>query len=369
MKPIRILHVLASLDRGGAESMIMNIYRNIDRDKVQFDFVVNNQEKSYSYEAEIDKLGGKVYRIPQYNITNYLSYKKVWIKLLSQHPEWKIVHGHHTTPAFIYLNVAKSLNRVTIAHSHIAGGETTLKSYVKLIMRYPIRYIADYLFACSNSAAEWMYGKRSDRAEVINNAIDAKKYIFSEQNRIEKRKELGIEDKFVVGHIGRFQTQKNHHFLIEIFKIFHDNYYINSVLLLVGDGELRPLIEKKIKELGLADSVIFLGVRSDIPDLLNAMDLFLFPSLYEGLGIVTIEAQASGLHTIVADTIPQDAFLTNLIESVPLKDSKKIWAEKIFEYAVAYERKNKYEQIKLKGYDIDTTTVWLEEFYLRNWKE
>ncbi|WP_174734328.1 glycosyltransferase family 1 protein [Mesobacillus harenae] len=368
MKPLRILHVLASLDRGGAEAMIMNIYRKIDRNKIQFDFVVNDRDESYSYEAEIKSLGGRIYRVPRYKITNYYFYKREWEKLISQHPEWKIIHGHHTSPAFIYLSIAKSLNRLTIGHSHIAGGEHTLKSYIKFLMRYPLRYIADYLFACSESAAKWMYGKRSNESQVLNNAIDAKKYVFSEQIRTLKRKELKIEDKFVIGHIGRFQTQKNHLFLIDIFNAVHDKYN-NSILLLVGDGELRPFIEKRIKELGLIDSVIFTGVRSDIPDLLQAMDLFLFPSLYEGLGIVSIEAQAAGLHTIVSDTIPQDAYLTNLIESISLQDSKEKWAEKILKYTTGYNRKNTYEQIKSKGYDIEATSMWIQRFYLEHWKE
>jgi glycosyltransferase involved in cell wall biosynthesis len=363
MKPIRVLQVLASLDRGGAETMIMNIYRNIDRSKIQFDFVVNERRKKYSFESEIQKLGGRIYKVPRYKTTNYLSYKQAWKDLIIQHPEWKIVHGHHTSPAYIYLRIAKSLNRLTIAHSHIAGREGTLKSYVKLFMRYPLRYIAKYLFACSTSAADWMYGKRSNLAYVLNNAIDAKKFIFSSTIRKDKRKELGIENKFVIGHVGRFQTQKNHIFLIDIFKTVHDKNK-NSTLLLVGDGELRESMENRVHELGLTDNVIFTGIRADIPELLQAMDVFVFPSLYEGLGIVAIEAQAADLPTIVSDSIPKDAFITDLIDSISLKESLDIWANAILRYSVGYERNNRYKEIKTNGYDICDTTEWLESFYL-----
>lgn len=368
MEPIRVLQVFASLDRGGAETMIMNIYRNINRNRVQFDFVANEKECEYSYEKEIRELGGRIFYVPEFNIVNYMIYKRTWKNLLSEHPEWKIVHGHHTSPAFVYLKEAKAQNRITIAHSHIAGGESSFKSYMKVILRYPIRYIADYLFACSKSAAKWMFGKYYTSAYIINNAIDAQKFSFRENIREVKRKELGIENKFVIGHIGRFQTQKNHKFLIDVFKIIHSRNN-NAVLLLVGDGELRQTIIEKVENLGLSDNVIFTGVRSDIPELLQAMDVFVFPSLYEGLGIAVIEAQAAGLHCIVADTIPKEAYITDLIESIPLTEKEDIWAERILKYNNGYNRQNTYEEVKSKGYDIYETTRWLEEFYLKNWRE
>ena len=368
MEPIRVLQVFASLDRGGAETMIMNIYRKIDRTKVQFDFVVNEQESVYSYEDEIKELGGRIFHVPKYNIINYLSYKRAWKDLLSAHPEWKIIHGHHTSSAFVYLQVAKARNRVTIAHSHTAGRESSLKSNIKVLLRYPLRYIADFLFACSELAAKWMFGKYYTSAYIINNAIDAQKFSFRENIREVKRKELGIENKFVIGHIGRFQTQKNHKFLIDVFKIIHSRNN-NAVLLLVGDGELRQTIIEKVENLGLSDNVIFTGVRSDIPELLQAMDVFVFPSLYEGLGIAVIEAQAAGLHCIVADTIPKEAYITDLIESIPLTEKEDIWAERILKYNNGYNRQNTYEEVKSKGYDIYETTRWLEEFYLKNWRE
>jgi glycosyltransferase involved in cell wall biosynthesis len=363
MEPIRVLQVLASLDKGGAETMIMNIYRKIDRTKIQFDFVVNEHESEYAYESEIRELGGGIYHVPRYKVLNYLAYKLAWKRLLDEHPGWRIIHGHHTSSAFIYLRVAKSSNRITIAHSHTAGCEITLKSGLKIIMRYWLRYIADYLFACSDKAAKWMFGKRSEFAKIINNAIDTQKFVYDETIRKDKRAELRLEAKFVIGHIGRFQTPKNHEFLIEIFKVLRDKND-KAVLMLIGDGELRHAIEKKVNGYGLSSSVIFTGVRSDIPELLQTMDVFVFPSLYEGLGVVVIEAQAAGLPCIVANMIPGEAYVTELIEEVSLKDSANVWADKILKYVDGYERQNTYREVKSKGYDIHETTKWLENFYI-----
>jgi glycosyltransferase involved in cell wall biosynthesis len=364
--PIRVLQVLASLDRGGAEAMIMSLYRNIDRNKVQFDFVVNESTSEYAHEAEIRRLGGRIFHVPRYTISNYTRYKKEWIKLLNEHPEWKIIHGHHTSPAFIYLNIAKKHNRVTIAHSHIAGCEKSLKAYSKVILRYPLRYISKYMFACSAMAATWMFGKHSKSTYVLNNAIDSEKFIYNTSIRNEVRKNLQIEDKFVVGHIGRFNLQKNHKFLIEIFNKVHDSYS-DSVLLLVGDGELRASIEKQVAELGLKDSVIFLGSRSDVTELLQAMDVFTFPSLYEGLGIVAIEAQAAGMPTIVAETIPEEAYITELIEKEYLSSSPAEWANRILKYSAGFEREDTSPIIKSNGYDIRQTASWIQNFYLNEY--
>lgn len=365
MEPVRILQVLASLDRGGAETMIMNLYRNIDKNKIQFDFVVNDRVEEYAYESEIKKLGGRIFRMPKYKISNYFPYKNAWIQLISQHPEWKIVHGHHTSPASIYLKVAKAFNCKTIAHSHIAGEEKTVKSRMKIIMRYPLRYIAHYLFACSRAAGEWLFGEKEcnrDNFYVLNNAIDAKKFSFNVSVRNEKRKELQLEDKYVIGHVGRFQTQKNHTFLIDIFKGVADKYE-NAVLLLVGDGELRPSLEKKVNHLGLSDKVIFTGVRADISDLMQAMDVFVFPSLYEGLPVTLIEAQASGLPCVVSDTITKEIYLTNLIKSVELSSTVKEWSEEILNFKIESNKRDTSKEIIGAGYDVEKNSKWIEEFY------
>ncbi|WNK20147.1 glycosyltransferase [Halomonas piscis] len=166
-KPLRILHVFASLDRGGAEGMAMSLYRNIDKTKIQFDFVVNNRDKPYAHEEEIKALGGRVFRMPAFKGPNVLRYYKAWDSFLKAHPEWGIIHAHHTTPAFIYLAAARNNGRIAIAHSHIAGYEKNIKSLIKIATRYPLRYIANHLVSCSKTAAQWMFGKKSSQTTVI----------------------------------------------------------------------------------------------------------------------------------------------------------------------------------------------------------
>jgi glycosyltransferase involved in cell wall biosynthesis len=365
-KPIRVLQVFANLNRGGAETMIMNSYRNIDRNKVQYDFVVHSDDKS-DYEEEIKSLGGKIYRISRYNGKNHFAYKKEWENFFSQHPEYKIVHGHIRSTASIYLKIARKFGRKTIVHSHSTSSGSGSAAFVKNIMQFPIRHIADYLFACSKDAGIWLYGKMAceqDNFYILKNAIEAKKYIFNPITRDKKRKELQVSDKFVIGHVGRFYEVKNHDFIIKLFKNLHDKD--NSlVLLLVGGGDLKPTIEAQVKELGLSNNVIFTGLREDIPDLLQAMDVFLFPSIYEGLGIAAIEAQASGLPTIVSETIPREAYVTDLIEKEYLASPLSAWIDKILVYTKGYERRNTYKEIIEAGYDVIESAKWLENFYLK----
>jgi glycosyltransferase involved in cell wall biosynthesis len=360
---LRILHVLAGLDRAGAESFVLNVYRAIDREKVQFDFVVNNSKEEYAYEAEIRSLGGRIYHVPRYAIYNTLDYQKSWKQLLKQHPEWKIIHAHNTTPAFIYIKIASSMGRVTIAHSHIAGSDKSIKGLVKILFRFPLRYLSDYLFACSKSAAKWMFGESSS-VQIIHNAIEAEQYAFNFTTRDRVRNSFRLKDKFVIANIGRMQPQKNQAFLLDVFHEIHQRVR-DSVLMIIGEGELRPQLEKKIANLGLEKSVILMGERSDIPELLQAMDAFVFPSLYEGLGIAVIEAQTAGLPCIVSDAIPQEALLTDLVHVVPLSVSPAEWANQIMQYRGSFQRRNMTKQISAEGYDVHTVAQRLQNFYLK----
>ncbi|MGY3718133.1 glycosyltransferase family 1 protein [Sutcliffiella cohnii] len=363
--PIRVLQVFAQMNRGGAETMIMNLYRNIDRSRVQFDFIVHT-EGECDYDEEIEALGGVIYRMPRYSGKNHLRYKKSWNEFFREHTEYRIIHGHVRSTAAIYLKIAKAHRLTTIAHSHSTSSGRGVSAIIKNILQYPIRYTADYLFACSKTAGEWLFGKKIYKNEkflVVNNAIDSKKFIFDEKTREEIREEFAIDGKFVIGHIGRFNTPKNHEFLIDIFKEVYEKNN-RAVLLLVGDGELREPIKAKINKMNLSDNVIFTGVRKDIPEILQAMDIFVFPSLYEGLGIAVIEAQAAGLPCIVAETIPKEAFVTDHIYSLSLKQSANKWANQILEYSNGFQRKNAFKQISNQGYDIFTTAKFLEDFYL-----
>lgn len=366
MSCIRVLQIVTHMNRGGLESMLMNYYRNIDRSKIQFDFLEDRPGK-HDFTDEIISLGGKIYTVPAVNPINTNGYLTAIDKFFKENKDkYKIVHSHLDCLSAYPLKYAKKYEiPVRIAHGHSTSEEKNWKYPIKMYLRSQIPKYATHLFACSEEAGKWMFGM--NEFKIINNAIDARKFTYDVSKRIAKRKELNIENKFVVGHIGRFSTPKNHKFLIDIFKVVHERNN-NAILLLVGDGELRKSIESKVRDLGLESSVIFTGVRADISEMLQAIDVFVLPSFYEGLGIAAVEAQATGLHCIVADTIPKEAYVTNLIESLPLVSSPDVWAKEVLKYSDGYDRINTYEQIKTRGYDIEENSKRLEKFYLSMWE-
>lgn len=359
--PIRVLHIVTNMNRGGLETMIMNYYRSIDKSKVQFDFLVHREQRA-DYDDEIETLGGKIYRLPILNpLSNH--YLKSIDNFFKEHKEYKIVHSHLDCLSSIPLKYAKQ-NGVpfTIAHSHNASQDKNLKYIIKLMAKRKISKYADELFACSKKAGQWMFN--TDNFITLNNAINSKEYAYNEKKSKDLKEALGLSNKFVIGHVGRFFKQKNHTFLIDIFKEL-SQINEDAVLMLVGGGELEEEIKNKVNELGLSDKVLFLGVRDDIPDLMQVMDVFLLPSLYEGLGIVLIEAQASGLKCIISDTIPDDGIITNNVTKVSLNKSPKEWSKEINNFR-NYDRNNTIEEIKTNKFDIDLNVEWLQNYYLKN---
>lgn len=365
-EPIRVLHVIGIMNRGGAETMIMNLYRHIDRSKVQFDFVENSSEPA-AFDKEILSLDGRIYRCPHYNGKNHFTYVKWWNDFFKAHPkEYPIVHGHLGSTAAIYLSIAKKHGAYAIAHSHNTNAKKSLQQWIFNVHSYPTRHIADYFFACSPEAAFDRFGRKVAMnhriCSVLKNAIDTESFRFSSSERNAMRKELGIpKDAFVLGHIGRFAEQKNHQFLVEVFAQVKRNLP-NAILLLVGGGELQQKIESDIIRCRLVENVIFAGVRSDVQRLYHAMDVFVFPSLYEGLGIVVIEAQAAGLPCCISSNVPKEAMLTELAQQRPLSDGAKAWANWIL------SRKNEprvdtIATIQQAGYDVSISTAWLQKFY------
>jgi len=360
-EPIRVLQVVTYMGRGGLETMLMNYYRNIDRNKVQFDFLTHRDER-WDYDDEIESLGGKIYHLPKLNpfSKNYLN---ALDKFFKEHKEYQIVHCHQDCLSGVVLKVAKKNGvRFTIAHAHSASQDKNLKYLIKVLAKKNIKKYSDKMFACGEEAGRWMF--ETDNFEVLNNAIDTDLYTYNKEKADKIKKEFGIENKFVVGHVGRFNYPKNHKFIIDVFnevqKVKED-----SVLMLVGDGDLRPEIEQKVRDLGLSDKVIFAGIRSDVNDLMHGMDVFLFPSLYEGLGIVLIEAQAAGLKCIISENIPKDGVLTNDVTSISLNQSPAVWANEILKYQ-EYKRANNKEIIKKVNYDIKNNAKTLEHFYIEN---
>lgn len=358
---IRILHIVTYMGRGGLETMIMNYYRNIDRNRVQFDFLVHRDFEA-DYDKEIIRLGGKIYRLPPLNPfgRDYLSKLDAFFK---EHKEYKIVHSHLDCMSAVPLKYAK-LNGVPIriAHSHNSNQARDLKYILKLVYKRKILKYANNLFACSNEAGQWMFGRNSN-FKLLNNAIETDKYIFSKEIAEKKRKELDIpNNSFIVGHVGRFDVQKNHIFLIDIFAEILKRKR-NSVLLLVGEGSLRKSIEEKVHTLGLSDKVIFAGLRTDVNELLQAMDVFLFPSLFEGLPVSIVEAQASGLRCFISDKVPDDCKITDNVYQFSLSDSAEKWADNILKL-FPYVRNNEKTKISNAGFDIFANAKKLESFYV-----
>lgn len=362
-EPIRILHVIGIMNRGGAETMIMNLYRNIDRNKVQFDFVENSGEPA-AFDEEILSLGGKIYRCPHYNGKNHFAYVKWWNTFFQKHSgEYPIIHGHLGSTAAIYLSVAKKHGAYTIAHSHSAGNGSAMYR----MFAYPTRYIADKFFACSKDAGISRYGKTvgndSIRCQVLNNAIDARRFSFNQETRKQVRSELHIaENAIVIGHVGRFVEAKNHLFLIDVFADIRKRDP-NAVLLLIGDGERRAEIQAAIAEKHLDDAVILTGVRSNVWDFYQAMDVFVFPSVYEGLPVSLVEAQAAGLPCCVSSNVPKDSAITDLVQFISLEDRSEKWAE-IALRSVKTSRPDMLSEIQNAGFDVISTANWLENFYL-----
>lgn len=363
--PIRVLQVVTYMGRGGLETMLMNYYRHIDHSKVQFDFLTH-REFDGDYDKEIKDLGGNVYHLSNLNPLS-TSYKKSLNDFFENHPEYKIVHSHLDCMAGIPLKYAKLNNApIRIAHAHNSNQTKDLKYPLKLFYKRNIKKNANYLFACGDEAGKWMFN--TDNFKVLNNAINARDYTFNINIRNDKRKEFGIfENSILIGHVGRFFPQKNHEFLIDIFNQFHKDYP-NSYLMLVGEGELKTSIQDKVKILGLEDYVIFTGLRSDVNELLQAMDVFLFPSLYEGLPVSIIEAQAAGLPCLISDKVPIECKKTDLVYQLSLEDSVNTWADKIHELS-HITRRDTYEEIKQSGFDIVENAKWLENFYIELYKK
>lgn len=362
---MRVLHMIGSLNIGGSQMMIMNIYRNIDREKIQFDFIVDHSEHLY-FADEIEKMGGKIFLLPQFKGNNYFEIKKAWNNFFENHPEYKILHSHVRSYASLYIPVAKKYGIFTIIHSHSTSNGTDGFAFIKDLLQYPLRFQADYYMACSDKAGKWLFGNKIVKQRnycIISNAIDTQLFNYNKDKREKVRKKLTLEGKFVIGHVGRMTYPKNHLFLIDVFKEickFRDD----AVLLLVGDGDLRYSIEKAIYDNELKDKVIILGNRSNTQDYYQAMDVFAFPSLWEGLGIVAIEAQTSGLPCVVSERIPKEMDLgIGLINVVSLEAGKKCWAKEILDTDIQ-NRTGRVDNIRKAGYDIKENALKIQKFYL-----
>lgn len=365
MSAIRVLQVLGCLDRGGAENMIMSVYRNIDRDKIQFDFILHLNRKS-DFDDEVKSLGAQIFYAPQYNGKNHFEYKKWWNEFFRTHPEYKLLHSHIRSTASIYTEIAHKYGVKTIVHSHstMTAG-SGLGAMVKNIMQKNITKHADKCLACSKDAGDWLF--KNHEYTVYPNSIDAKKFVYDEKKRSRIRDEYNLGDSFVIGHVGRYHKIKNQTFLMDIFaeilKEKPDSYLVFAGEKIGSEGMEKSELVAYAESRGVADRVIFAGNVPNVDEFMSAFDVFVFPSLYEGLGIVLIEAQAAGLHCFASDTVSPESRISDNVEFISLQKSDSEWARKILGCDFK-NRINGYQNVYDAGYDIEAGVNNLTEIYL-----
>lgn len=365
--PVRVLNVLGTTNLGGAESRVMELYRALDRDKVQFDFLVHTDREG-QYNEEIRSLGGRIYSVPRFRGYNILFYRKALRSFFREHNEFAAVHGHMTSTAAIYLPIAKRAGvPLTIAHARSAGVDRGVRGLVTKVIRYPLKYRADYCFACSAEAALAVYGRRwiaAGKVWTIPNAIDTRRFAYNPAVRRQVREELGLGARFVIGHVGRFGFMKNHSYLIDIFAELC-RMRDDAALVLIGKGELEEDIRAKVERLGLADKVLFLGNRFDVERYYQAFDYFVFPSTFEGLPGSVVEAQASGLSCLVSDQVTRETELTELVTYKSIREPAANWAAEIMRNAkAAQQRSDMQAAIAGRDFDVREQAVKMEAFYV-----
>lgn len=372
MKPIRVLHENVIMDPGGIEALLMNVYRHIDREKVQFDFMVHRQDHAF-YDDEIQLLGGRIYKTPKFSPIpgEYQKFMHSVKNILISHPEYKIIHAHAELNLWP-LMIAKEIGIPTrIAHSHNARTSINLKYFFFLYEKSRIKNYCTDMFMCSTPAGIWTFGEKAvteGKVKFIKNGIESERFEFDEAVRKRKREELRLGNRLVIGNVGRFMQQKNHDFLVEIFDCIHRRNP-NSILLLVGDGRLMDTIKNKVSSLGLSDAVMFLGNRNDVNELMQAMDIFVFPSLWEGLPLTGIEAQAAGLPVVMSDVITDEVCISENVHKLSLSKTADEWSKEILNIVERHKRRNVRKEIIDAGFDIRTTAKWLEEFYLERYEK
>ena len=357
---IRVLQSVNIMDRAGLETMLMNYYRNIDRNIIQFDFLTHRPQRG-AYDEEIKSMGGKVFYAPRLypqHLPQYYKYMKAFYK---EHPEYQIIHSHIDSMSYFPLKAAKKNGiPIRIAHSHSSKLDRDLKLPIKYYALKSIHRVANRECACGELAGNFMFPKSSFK--IIHNAIDLDKFAYNEIKRTEIRKKLNCENKFVMGHVGRFCYVKNQSFLIELLEEIKKKR-TDSMLILVGKGPDEEKLRQQIKNKGLEDYVIFLIDRSDVDMLYQAFDVFVMPSQFEGLPVVGVEAQANGLPMIVSDKVSSEIKLTSSVVQLSLDTGEKTWTDRILNLG-ADRNMNAQAELRAAGYDIKIEARKLQEWYI-----
>lgn len=358
--PIRILQVVTNMSYGGLENFIMNNYRNIDRTRVQFDFLTHF-DGHQDYEKEIEQLGGKIYRIKKFNPLN-----KAYINELNgffaSHKEYKIIHCHMNCLSGTILKAAKDNGvPVRIAHAHTVIPKKMNKEYIlKSMLKQSIPLYATDLFACGENAGKFVFG--NSNYKIISNSINTEQYIYSSESSEKQKSLLGLDGCFVVGHVGMFREEKNHGYLLKLIKYMTEQD-ADVRLLSVGNGPLFEDTKKAAEAMGIADKIVFAGGRSDVADLMQAMDVFVLPSLFEGFPLTLVEAQAAGLPCITSDNVPEECRLTDKFIRLSLDAEYEKWNSSIRSFDNA-KRTNNKKLIEKAGFDIKVNAKMLENFYI-----
>lgn len=365
---IRILHVLGNVQLGGAESRIMDLYRHLDRKRVQFDFLVHTKQAGH-FDKEIKKLGGRIYRVPRFQIYNYFSYRQAVKKFFREHHDFRAVQGHMTSTASIYLPIAKKAGiLVTIAHARSAGVDQGIKGRVTRWMRRNLAEKTDFMFTCSKLAGISVFGEKAVQAGktiLIPNAIDCPTFACDAVKRNKMRKELGLESQYVIGHVGRFHYAKNHEYLLKVFAALCNKEAESErkyALLLLGEGAGMEAARSLAKELGIEENVHFLGNHSNIADYYQAMDYFIYPSRFEGMPGTIVEAQANGLRCLMSDTICEEVIATELVKTMSIEEEPEKWAEYVIETA-DYDRRSYVKEMQQAGFDVSAQAEKMMDFY------
>lgn len=368
-KQIRILHVVSSLSSGsGVMSVIMNYYRNINREKIQFDFLFFCQMPN-TFSKEINELGGNVYFLPKPTLTRFFTIYKIYKWFFQENArKYKAVHLHEVyLNSFIFPLAKKYGVKQLIVHGHSTRySDKKLNAIRNRILCLFIKKQANIYFACSKAAGEFLYGKRminSDKFTVLKNAVDVDRFQYNQETRFKIRRETNIDEMFVVGHVGRFVEAKNHDFLLKIF-VEIKNIKPNSVLMLVGDGPLLDYIKFQVEKLGIGDSVLFLGMKKNIEEYMQAMDVFVMPSLFEGLPVTGIEAQAAGLPCFLSDTITRELAIAN-VHFLSLTIKADEWAGEIIKCSNNFVRKDTKNELTNAGFNIKYEAKRLEKLYMQ----
>ncbi|WP_395044875.1 glycosyltransferase [Flavobacterium sp.] len=363
-QPIRVLQLFTIMNLGGAETNVMNYYRKLDASKIQFDFAVHRQEIG-AYESEISILGGKIHRFIPLNPMKLKAYIKQ-IELFFDENNYDIIHGQCSELGYYFYKEAhKRKVPVIIAHGHNSNPKLDIKSPFRWFWKKRMMQYVNEYFTCGYEASIWLFGKKNaNKAFTMTNAIDSSLFAFNVEKAAKMKLELQTQNAINIIHVGRFNEQKNHDFLIDIFNEVL-KLEPNCKLFLVGDGELKSQIQNKVTKLEINDKVVFLGLRSNVNEILQAMDVFLFPSFFEGLPVSLVEAQASGTQCVISNGIPTEAILiSDNVTVISLKESALSWAKKIVTLNIQ-SKKDVSQLIIDKGYDINKNVTILENKYIQ----